>query len=206
MIRDTLLIIDDSELDRAILNEIFKNLFHVECVANATQGMQYLREHAEQVCAVLLDLCLERRDAGFDVLHTIQDDPVSSNLPVVLITADAHEKDVRSGVERGAVDFLAKPVDPHTVQKRVCQMVRATWPPMATILDQMDKSKDKNPPDAAESPAAPLTPENSGRSGCASWRPSAGSAPSWMSRPACSWVLSPDSLHGAMYSSIPNWD
>ena len=61
MIRDTLLIIDDSELDRAILNEIFKNLFHVECVANATQGMQYLREHAEQVCAVLLDLCLERR-------------------------------------------------------------------------------------------------------------------------------------------------
>lgn len=29
MIRDTLLIIDDSELDRAILNEIFKNLFHV---------------------------------------------------------------------------------------------------------------------------------------------------------------------------------
>ena len=145
MIRDTLLIIDDSELDRAILNEIFKNLFHVECVANATQGMQYLREHAEQVCAVLLDLCLERRGAGFDVLHTIQDDPVSSNLPVVLITADAHEKDVRSGVERGAVDFLAKPVDPHTVQKRVCQMVRATWPPMTTILDQMDKSKDKNP-------------------------------------------------------------
>ena len=49
MIRDTLLIIDDSELDRAILNEIFKNLFHVECVANAAQGMQYLREHAEQV-------------------------------------------------------------------------------------------------------------------------------------------------------------
>ena len=158
MIRDTLLIIDDSELDRAILNEIFKNLFHVECVANAGQGMQYLREHAEQVCAVLLDLCLERRGAGFDVLHTIQDDPVSSNLPVVLITADAHEKDVRSGVERGAVDFLAKPVDPHTVQKRVCQMVRATWPPMTTILDQMDKSKDKNTPDAAESPAAPLTP------------------------------------------------
>lgn len=158
MIRDTLLIIDDSELDRAILNEIFKNLFHVECVANAAQGMQYLREHAEQVCAVLLDLCLERRGAGFDALHTIQDDPVSSNLPVVLITADAHEKDVRSGVERGAVDFLAKPVDPHAVQKRVCQMVRATWPPMTTILDQMDKSKAKNPPDAAESPAAPLTP------------------------------------------------
>ena len=158
MIRDTLLIIDDSELDRAILNEIFKNLFHVECVANAAQGMQYLREHAEQVCAVLLDLCLERRGAGFDVLHTIQDDPVSSNLPVVLITADAHEKDVRSGVERGAVDFLAKPVDPHAVQKRVCQMVRATWPPMTTILDQMDKSKDKNTPDAAESPAVPLTP------------------------------------------------
>ena len=87
MIRDTLLIIDDSELDRAILNEIFKNLFHVECVANATQGMQYLREHAEQVCAVLLDLCLERRGAGFDVLHTVALMAKAKNQP---ITAEIH--------------------------------------------------------------------------------------------------------------------
>lgn len=151
MIRDTLLIIDDSDLDRAILNEIFKNIFRVECVPNADQGMQYLRKHAERVCAVLLDLCLERRGAGFEVLHIIQDDPVSSNLPVVLITADAHEKDVRSGVERGAVDFLAKPVDPHTVQKRVCRIVRATWPPMATILDQIEKAPEPKTPDPADS-------------------------------------------------------
>ena len=126
MIRDTLLIIDDSELDRAILHEIFKNLFHVACVGNATQGLQYLLEHAEQVCAVLLDLCLERRGAGFDVLHTIQGDPVSSNLPVVLITADAHEKDVRSGVERRVDLGGASTIKPKTVQKRVCQMVRAS--------------------------------------------------------------------------------
>lgn len=42
MIRDTLLIIDDSELDLAILHEIFKNLFRVECVSDARRGLSFL--------------------------------------------------------------------------------------------------------------------------------------------------------------------
>ena len=136
MIRDTLLIIDDSELDLAILNEIFKNLFRVECVAEARRGLSFLHHHHEQVCAVLLDICLERRGAGFTVLHQLQGNPATACLPVILITTDANEKDVRASVERGAVDFLVKPVDPHTVQDRVCAVVRAAWPPHSTILDQ----------------------------------------------------------------------
>ena len=136
MIRDTLLIIDDSELDLAILNEIFKNLFRVECCLDARQGISFLHHHQERICGVLLDICLERRGAGFTVLHQLQGDPATSDLPVILITTDPNEKDVRSSVERGAVDFLVKPVDPHTVQERVCNVVRAAWPPQSTILDR----------------------------------------------------------------------
>ena len=213
MIRDTLLIIDDSELDRTILNGIFKNLFHVECVANAAQGRPAVssgntRNRCAQCCwisawnggAPALMCCTPSRH------H-----PGSSNLPVVLITADAHEKDVRSGVKRGAVDFLAKPVDPHTVQKRVCQMVRATWPPMTTILDQMDKSKRQEPPAPCRHPR-PLrsTPGKKLWEGVGAQAggllPVQLQAGLHRQRPACSWALSLGSLHGAMYSSIPNWD
>lgn len=159
MIRDTLLIIDDSELDLAILNEIFKKLFRVECIVDARQGLSFLHHNEERVCAILLDICLERRGAGFTVLHQLQGNPATAALPVILITTDANEKDVRASVERGAVDFLVKPVDPHTVQERVCNVVRAAWPANSTILDRRPE-----PPSDQTAPAQPdkvrLFPQN----------------------------------------------
>lgn len=118
MIRDTLLIIDDSELDLAILNEIFKGLFRVECVAESRRGLTYLHHNMERVCAVLLDICLERRGAGFTVLHQLQGNPDTASLPVILITTDANEKDVR-----------------------------AAWPPKSTILDHKPEPETPKAPE-----------------------------------------------------------
>ena len=145
MIRDTLLVIDDSELDLAILNEIFKHHFRVECVMDAHRGLSCLKHERERICAVLLDICLGRRGAGFTVLHQLQLDQTTAELPVILITTDANEKDVRSSVERGAADFLVKPVDPHTVQERVCAVVREAWPPKTTILDCPQEEEASHP-------------------------------------------------------------
>ena len=141
MMRDTLLVIDDSELDLAILNEIFRHHFRVECALDAHRGLTYLKHDRERICAVLLDICLGRRGAGFTVLHQLQVDRDTADLPVILITTDANEKDVRASVERGAADFLVKPVDPHTVQERVCAVVRNAWPPKSTILDHPREEK-----------------------------------------------------------------
>ena len=142
MIRDTLIIIDDSELDLAILNEIFKGLFQVECFSDARRGLTYLHHNSQRVCAVLLDICLERRGEGFTILHQLQGNAETVSVPVVLITTDANEKDVRASVEWGAVDFLVKPVDPHTVQERVCNVVRSAWPPASTILDGQPEAEE----------------------------------------------------------------
>ena len=70
MTRDTLLIIDDSELDLAILNEIFKGLFHVECICQeATQALSFIHKESDRICAALVDICLGRRGAGFTLLQ-----------------------------------------------------------------------------------------------------------------------------------------
>ena len=132
MIRDTLLIVDDSELDLAILNEIFKGMFRVECCQEANQALSFLQKNADRICAALVDICLGRRGAGFTLLHRLQTNALTTQLPIILITSDAS----MSGVEHGAVDFLVKPVDPHSVQERVCTIVRSAWPEKTTILDQ----------------------------------------------------------------------
>ena len=49
MMRDTLLVIDDSELDLAILNEIFKHHFRVECAQDAHRGLTILKHDRERI-------------------------------------------------------------------------------------------------------------------------------------------------------------
>ncbi|MDR3765472.1 MAG: response regulator [Butyricicoccus sp.] len=140
MTRDTLLIIDDSELDLAILNEIFKGLFHVECFQEAAPAISYIHKEADRICAALVDICLGRRGAGFTLLHRLQTNPLTTKLPIILITSDANRDYVLHGLEQGAADFLVKPVDPHTVQKRVCDTVLKSWPKGETILEQSERA------------------------------------------------------------------
>lgn len=135
MIRDTLLVIDDSPLDLAILREIFKQLFHVECFEESRPALSYIHRNPQRICAVVLDLCLGRRGAGFLVLQQLQVAQETSDLPVILITSDAQEAYVLNAVKKGAADFLVKPVEPLAVQERVCAVVRRTWPSGTTILD-----------------------------------------------------------------------
>lgn len=135
MNRDTLLVIDDSPLDLAILREIFKQLFQVECFEESRPALAYIHRNSNRICAVLLDICLGKRGAGFQVLQQLQTVQETADLPVILITADAREEYVLNGVNKGAVDFLVKPVDPLTVQERVCAVVRSSWPAGSTILD-----------------------------------------------------------------------
>lgn len=148
MTRDTLLVIDDSVLDLAILNEIFKHLFQVECFEEARPAMAYMHRNSQRVCAVLLDVCLGRRGAGFQVLQQLQAAPETASIPVILITADAREEYVLNGVEKGAADFLAKPVTPLMVRERVCAAVRSAWPAGSTVLDT---EKPDCPPHSPES-------------------------------------------------------
>lgn len=134
-------------LDLAILNEIFKHLFQVECFEEARPAMSYVRRNSQRVCAVLLDICLGRRGAGFQVLQQLQSAPETTPIPVILITADAQEEYVLNGLKKGAADFLVKPVNPHTVQERVCAAVRSAWPAGTTVLDT---EKPDSPPHPAE--------------------------------------------------------
>lgn len=135
MTRDTLLVIDNFPLDLAILREIFKRLFRVECFDEARAAMAYIHRNPERICAVLLDLGLGRRGAGFSVLQQLQGTEATWDLPVILITSDAQEEHVLNAARKGAADFLVKPVDPITVQERVCGVVRSAWPAGSTILD-----------------------------------------------------------------------
>ena len=62
--RNTLLIIDDSELDRAIFNEIFKKDYRVLRAATAWEGIDQVRKHVLDIAVVVLDSACSGGPAG----------------------------------------------------------------------------------------------------------------------------------------------
>lgn len=125
--RNTLLIIDDSELDRAIFNEIFKKDYRVLRAATAYEGVDQVRKHTKELALIVLDICLQRGPSGFAVLEKIRDLEGGPRIPVILLTAEAEPEWVYRGVEMGAVDFLVKPLAPVATQNRIKSIIEEAW-------------------------------------------------------------------------------
>ena len=125
--RNTLLIIDDSELDRAIFNEIFKKEYQVLRAATASEGLDMVRNNVLRLAVVVLDICLQRGSSGFSVMERIHNLEGCANLPVILLTAEPEPQWVYRGVEMGAVDFLAKPLAPLPTQNRIKAIIEEAW-------------------------------------------------------------------------------
>lgn len=127
MKRERLLIVDDSELDLAILNEIFKKAFKVTLLSNTQTALAFVSQYKSEIAAVIVDVQLAKHSSGVTLLQKIHNIKDAGSIPVILITSDAHEEIVTEGIECGAVDFLAKPVNPLMVQERVQNIVLTAW-------------------------------------------------------------------------------
>ncbi len=117
--RDTLLIVDDSELNRAILREIFYREYRIEEAENGRQALEAVARQKDRLAALLLDLVMPELD-GFGVLEELARQGLLESIPVFLITAETSADIALQGYESGVMDVISKPItDPSIVRKRV---------------------------------------------------------------------------------------
>jgi CheY-like chemotaxis protein len=60
---------------------------------------------------ILLDVMMPGLD-GWEVCRRLKDDPVTSQIPIIFLSARAQEEDRRKGQSLGVVDYVTKPFDP----------------------------------------------------------------------------------------------
>ncbi len=114
-----LLVEDDVELSSAIGDYLQK---HGIEVTSETRGDRVLaRIAAEQPDMVLLDVMLPGKD-GFDVCRELR--ATGNNVPVIILTAREEDFDQVLGLELGADDYLAKPIQPRVLLARIKAMTR----------------------------------------------------------------------------------
>ncbi|QHE78027.1 sensor histidine kinase [Hydrogenophaga sp. PBL-H3] len=116
-----ILIVDD---DPGMVQALARVIRPLGRLRFATQGPDALRLMAESPPdLVLLDAQMPGM-SGFEVLETIKGDPLLSDIPVIFVTSQAEATFEQTGLEKGAADFIAKPIRPAIVQARVRTQLR----------------------------------------------------------------------------------
>ncbi len=114
----TLLIVDDVELNREILREIFKDEYKLLMAESGQTCLEWMGNSEAGVSAVLLDLLMPEMD-GLEVLRRVQRDAYMASIPVIVISAAEEAEFSLRAIELGATDFVSKPFDPRLVRLRV---------------------------------------------------------------------------------------
>ncbi len=115
---DTLLIVDDVEMNRAILAEIFKDAYRIQEAENGREGLEKIRALGGRLCAVLLDVVMPEMD-GLALLRILAAEGIPQRVPIFLITAETGDAVTREAYALGVMDLIYKPVVPYVVRRRV---------------------------------------------------------------------------------------
>ena len=125
--REKILVVED---DEDIMELIVYNLVkeHYEVLKSDSGEKALARVGKNRPDLVLLDLMLPGLD-GLEVCRRLKGDPVTRNIPVLMVTAKGEESDVVAGLELGADDYLTKPFRPRELIARVRAILRRAAAP-----------------------------------------------------------------------------
>ena len=116
------MIVDDNEINRAVLIHIFSSSYKIEEAENGKVAMEKLIAHKEEICAVLLDIVMPVMD-GMEVLEKLDALGWMDKIPVFLITAETAGETLQKAYAMGVMDVIAKPVIPYVVQRRIGSVI-----------------------------------------------------------------------------------
>jgi two-component system response regulator len=112
-----ILLVEDNPDDEQLTIEALKEarlVNRLQVVRDGAEALEFLfsgaGERAADLKVVLLDIKLPKID-GLEVLRRIRANPGSANLPVVILTSSAEERDLQRGYDLKANSYIVKPVD-----------------------------------------------------------------------------------------------
>lgn len=120
--KSAIIIAEDDEGNRAVLNEIFKDDYEIIEAVDGREAVKVILENRSRAKAVLLDIVMPYMD-GFGVLEKMKEEGLLQTIPVVMITGDSLPEVEQRGFTEGASEFITKPFESLTVYKRVHNVV-----------------------------------------------------------------------------------
>lgn len=122
MSKQTILVVDDEQdlLDLIEYN-LRKEGFNVLKAENGRSGIDIAREQKPNL--VLLDIMMPQMD-GIEVCDRMRDDPELKHIPIIFLTARSDEKTEVEGLNKGADDYITKPISTTKLISRIKAVLR----------------------------------------------------------------------------------
>ena len=123
MEKQRILIVDDSDINREILANMFQDSLNEYELLEAEDGLVAIRqiEASHDIALILLDIVMPV--SGFRVLEYMQEQRLADKIPVILITGETIEDRGDRAYSYGVADFIHKPFDAHIVKKRCSNII-----------------------------------------------------------------------------------
>jgi len=126
--KTTILLVDDDpdflEIHKTILE---KHNYKVLTATSAEEGLMRVRTDMPDL--IVLDLIMEKHDAGFSFSKRVKTDPLFKKIPILMVTSVAEATGYRFSLEEDGYwmkvdDFIDKPVKPEVLLKKVSSLLK----------------------------------------------------------------------------------
>ena len=121
--RQSVLIVDDSELNRKMLGQMLGSRFDIAEAASGEACLQLLEQNATGISIVLLDIHMPGID-GFTVLEEMNQKNLLEQIPVIMISSEDTVDAVRRAFDLGASDYISRPFAAKVVYQRIINTIQ----------------------------------------------------------------------------------
>ncbi len=117
------LLVDDLPANLHVLVAGLKQDFRLKTATSGAETLALLGLHHDLPKLIVLDVKMPGM-SGIEVLRRLRSDQYISDIPVILLSADASEQNELAGLNLGADDYLVKPVSPNILSIRAHNLIQ----------------------------------------------------------------------------------
>jgi putative two-component system response regulator len=121
--KKTVLIADDAKINRQILVRALQEEYNILEAEDGSETLQQIVKHYKEISVVLLDINMPKIN-GFQVMDVLNKKHAMKYIPIILITGENSDENMRKGYEYGAVEFISKPFNPQVVKNCIANVVK----------------------------------------------------------------------------------
>ena len=143
--KDTILVVDDSSMNREILSEMLKDDFHILEASDGKECIDLIQKQGSEISLILLDIIMPGID-GYGVLDFMSQNQWTDDIPVIMISSDNSIEAIRKCYEMGVSDYISRPFDAKIVYQRVFNTMKlyAKQRRLTNLVTNQIYEKEKN--------------------------------------------------------------
>jgi putative two-component system response regulator len=115
--KESVLVVDDTPDNLALISGVLKDYYTIRIANNGERALK-VATTLPYPDLILLDIMMPGID-GYEVCRRLKADPVTTDIPVIFLTAKTQVEDEQKGFDVGCVDYITKPISPPIVLARV---------------------------------------------------------------------------------------